>query len=83
MRREATMRLRVVSLLLLATAVAGPAGAQRSPERGGVRTETMSRLAGEGDLDLVWNIVGLIGLLGLLGFRQGHPDDSYHPTSID
>jgi hypothetical protein len=83
MRREATMRLRVAFSLLLLTAIAGSANAQRSPERGGVRTETMTRMAGDGDRDLIWNKVGLLGLLGLLGFRQGHPDDSYHPASVD
>ena len=77
------MRTRIVFSLLLATTLIGPAAAQNA-QRGGVRTETMSRMAGQGaDNDLIWNILGLIGLLGLLGLQRGHPDDSYHPSSVE
>ncbi len=77
------MRTRIVATLILVTALIGPAAAQKA-ERGGIRTETMSRMAGEGaDNDLIWNFIGLLGILGLLGFRQGHPDDSYHPASLE
>jgi hypothetical protein len=71
--------------LFLATAVIGPAAAQRPDdnERGGVRTETQSRQAGGGNLDLVFNIIGLFGLLGLFGVQGEHSDDSYHPASIE
>jgi len=43
----------------------------------------MERMSSQGDPDLIWNLIGLIGLLGLLGFRKEHPDDSYHPSSIE
>ena len=33
--------------------------------------------------DLVWNLIGLLGLIGLFGLRSGHPDDSYHPASLE
>jgi len=76
------MRKRIILLLLAAAAVA-PAHAQNG-QRGGIRTETMSRLAGQGvDNDLLWNFAGLLGLLGLLGRRQEHPDDSYHPAGLE
>jgi hypothetical protein len=77
------MRKRVVVSLFLITAVIGPAAAQNA-QRGGIRTETMSRMSGEGvDKNLIWNVVGLLGLLGLLGFRKEHADDSYHPAPVD
>ena len=76
------MRTRIVLSLLLITAVIGPAAAQNA-ERGGLRTETMERMSSQGDPNLVWNLIGLLGLLGLLGFRQGHPDDSYHPAPLE
>jgi hypothetical protein len=72
----------VLSLFLLATTV-GPAAAQDT-QRGGVRTETMDRLANQqAGQDLMWNFIGLLGLLGLLGLRKEHPDDSYHPTALE
>jgi hypothetical protein len=77
------MRKRMMLALILVASVAVPASAQQA-QRGGVRTETQSRLAGERvSNDLIWNIVGLLGLLGLIGLRGEHPDDSYHPTSLD
>lgn len=76
------MRRRIVLSLLLITAAIGPAAAQTG-QRGGLRTETMERMSSQGDPNLIWNLIGLIGLLGLLGFRKGHPDDSYHPSSIE
>lgn len=76
------MRKRIVLSLLLITAAIGPAPAQTG-QRGGLRTETMERMSSQGDPNLIWNLIGLIGLLGLLGFRQEHPDDSYHPSSLD
>ena len=78
------MRKRIfISLFVLTTMALGPASAQ-SGQRGGIRTETQSRLAGQGaDNDLILNVVGLLGLLGLLGFRRGHPDDSYHPAVME
>jgi hypothetical protein len=76
------MRTRIVLSLLLITAAIGPAAAQTG-QRGGLRTETMERMSSQGDPNLVWNLIGLIGLLGLLGFRKEHPDDSYHPSSIE
>jgi hypothetical protein len=76
------MRTRIVLSLLLITAAIGPAAAQTG-QRGGLRTETMERMSSQGDPNLIWNLIGLIGLLGLLGFRKEHPDDSYHPSSIE
>lgn len=80
------MRMRMLVALFLATAIIGPASAQQSADdnaRGGVRTETMSRLAGGDTLDLIFNVVGLFGLLGLVGIRGEHADDSYHPAPIE
>ena len=77
------MRTRMIAALLLATTVIGPASAQRSEDRGGRPTETMDRLANQGDNNLIWNLIGLIGLLGLAGMRKAHPDDSYHPAAFE
>ena len=80
------MRMRILVALFLATAVIGPAAAQQTSydqARGGVRTETMSRLAGGGGYDFILNIVGLFGLLGLFGIQGEHSDDSYHPAPIE
>ena len=79
------MPKRMMLALFLATLAVGPANAQQAQdERGGVRTETMSRLAGENSTyDLIWNAVGLLGLLGLLGLRREHSDDSYHPAPLE
>ena len=72
----------VLSFFLVATVIS-PTSAQQNP-RGGIRTETMDRLTDQqSGMDLVWNLVGLVGLLGLLGFRKTHPDDSYHPTTLE
>jgi hypothetical protein len=77
------MRKRLVLSMVLAMTMIGPASSQGA-QRGGVRTETESRLAGQGaDNDLIFNFLGLIGLLGLLGLRRGHPDDSYHPAALE
>ena len=79
------MRKRMMLALFLATLAVGPATAQDTrAERGGVRTETMSRLAGENSgYDLIWNAIGLLGLLGLIGILPKHEEDSYHPASIE
>ena len=79
------MRKGMMLALLLVTAALGPAAAQQPSDnaRGGIPTETQSRLAGGIDYDLVWNLIGLAGLLGLLGMRKEHADDSYHPSSIE
>lgn len=77
------MRKGLILSLILIAAATGPAVGQGA-QRGGVRSETESRLAGEGgNTDLIWNFVGLIGLLGLLGLRGEHPDDSYHPAAVE
>jgi hypothetical protein len=80
------MRLRMILAALFVTAATvaiGPASAQEG-QRGGVRSETQSRLAGENSgNDIIWNAVGLLGLLGLLGLRGEHADDSYHPSSVE
>jgi hypothetical protein len=76
------MTKRLVLSVLLLTAIVGPATAQET--RGGVRTETMERQASQDSgMDLIWNVVGLLGLLGLLGLGREHPDDSYHPASME
>jgi hypothetical protein len=80
------MRKRMLVALFLATAAVGPASAQQPSdnERGGVRTETMSRIAGrDSGMDLVWNSLGLFGLLGIWGLRGEHADDSYHPAPVE
>jgi len=69
--------------LILVTAAIGPASAQQA-QRGGVRSETESRLADQDSSnDLIWNAIGLLGLLGLLGMRRDHEEDSYHPASVE
>ncbi|HEX6661323.1 MAG TPA: WGxxGxxG family protein [Sphingomicrobium sp.] len=77
------MRKRMVLSLILATVVIGPAAAAQEAQRGGIRTETMNRLATQNDFDVIWNAIGLLGLLGLLGLKKEHSDDSYHPSSIE
>jgi len=74
--------MRMIIALLLMTAAIGPASAQDN-DRGGVRTETESRLVDQGTNDILWNSIGLLGLLGLLGFRRRHGDDSYHPAPLE
>ena len=77
------MRRRIVLSLFLVGAMIGPAQAQNA-QRGGLRTETMSRLVGEGtNRDLIWNALGLLGLIGLLGMGREHPEDSYHPAALE
>ena len=76
------MPKRMMFALLLATAAIGPASAQDN-DRGGVRTETQSRLDDQSSNDTLWNAIGLLGLLGLMGFRRRHSDDSYHPSALD
>lgn len=76
------MRTRFVLSLFLIAAAIGPASAQ-NVQRGGLRTETMERLSNQGDPNFIWNLIGLLGLLGLLGFLKVHPDDSYHPASVE
>ena len=76
------MPMRMMVALLLVTAAIGPASAQDN-DRGGVRTETESRLVDQGTNDILWNSIGLLGLLGLLGFRRRHGDDSYHPAPLE
>ena len=72
----------MILALFLMTAAIGPASAQDN-ERGGVRTETQSRLDDQGTNDILWNSIGLLGLLGLMGFRRRHSDDSYHPAPLE
>ncbi len=77
------MRTRMMLTALFAGIAAGPPALAQPPvERGGVQTETQRRLA-QGEAEVPWDLVGLFGLLGLLGLRRKHPDDSYHPSSLD
>lgn len=76
------MRKRMLLSLFLITAIIGPAAAQDN-DRGGIRTETMNRLSGANDYDLLWNAIGVLGLLGLLGLGKQHGDDSYHPAPLE
>jgi hypothetical protein len=69
--------------LFVATLAVGPASAQDN-ERGGVRTETQSRMADrDSGNDLLWNLVGMLGLIGLIGLHTEHDEDSYHPAPIE
>lgn len=77
------MRTRMFVALILVTAAIGPASAQQA-DRGGVRTETESRLADQNSgNDIIWNAIGILGLLGLLGLRRDHEEDSYHPAPLE
>ena len=77
------MRGRMMLALFVATLAVGPASAQDN-ERGGVRTETQSRMADrDSGNDLLWNLVGMLGLLGLIGLHTEHDEDSYHPAPIE
>jgi hypothetical protein len=76
------MPMRMMVAMLLMTAAIGPASAQDN-ERGGIRTETESRLKDQSTNDILWNAIGLLGLLGLMGFRRRHSDDSYHPAPLE
>ena len=76
------MRNKVMLAAVLAAAAAGPPALAQNQDVGGVQTETQRRLA-QGDAGVPWDLIGLLGLLGLLGLRKRHPDDSYHPSSLD
>ena len=77
------MRRRMIFGLLLMTSAVGPAAAQQA-ERGGIRSETESRMAGENSgYDLILNAIGLLGLIGLIGLLPPHEEDSYHPASLE
>jgi hypothetical protein len=75
------MRNKLLLAALLAAA-AGPPALAQNQDVGGVQTETQRRVA-KGDAGIPWDLIGLFGLLGLLGLRKRHPDDSYHPSSMD
>ena len=75
------MRNQLLLAALLAAA-AGPPVLAQNQDVGGVQTETQRRVA-KGDAAIPWDLIGLFGLLGLLGLRRRHPDDSYHPSSLD
>jgi len=75
------MRNKLILAALLAAAASPPALAQNQ-DVGGVPTETQRRLA-QGDAGIPWDLIGLFGLLGVLGLRKRHPDDSYHPSSLE
>ena len=75
------MRKQLILAALLTANAAGPALAQNQ-DVGGVPTETQRRLA-QGDAGIPWDLIGLFGLMGLLGLRKRHPDDSYHPSSLE
>ena len=71
----------ILAALLAATAASSPTFAQNQ-DVGGVQTETQRRRA-QGEAPIPWDLLGLFGLLGVLGLRRRHPDDSYHPSSLD
>ena len=76
------MRSRLILAALLVTAATtSPALAQQSQGKGGIPTETQRRMAQK--FPIPWDLLGLFGLVGLLGLRSKHPDDSYHPTSLE
>jgi len=77
------MRNGMMFALFLAAASIGPAAAQDTDNaRGGIPTETQSRMAEHSDNNLLdW--FGLLGLLGLLGLRKEHDEDGYHPAPVE
>jgi hypothetical protein len=76
------MRSRLLlTALFMVTAASPPALAQQPREKGGIQTETQRRLANK--TAVPWDLLGLFGLFGLLGLGRRHPDDSYHPTSME
>ena len=81
------MQKRMMLALFLATLAIGPATGPafaQDAQRGGIRTETMSRLAGQNSgYGIIWNAIGLLGLLGLRGLLPKHEEDSYHPASLE
>ena len=76
------MRNKLLLAALLAAAAASPPALAQNQDVGGVQTETQRRLA-QGDAGIPWDLIGLFGLLGLLGLRKRHPDDSYHPATLE
>ena len=76
------MRNKLMLTALLAATAASPPALAQNQDVGGIQTETQRRLA-QGDAGIPWDLIGLFGLLGLLGLRRRHPDDSYHPSSLD
>ena len=77
------MRKGMMFAVILAAAAIAPASAQDTDNaRGGIPTETQSRMAerSQGNL-LDW--FGLLGLLGLLGLRKEHVEDGYHPAPVE
>lgn len=73
----------LLTALLVAAAASPPALAQQSQEVGGIPTETQRRLARADSGQIPWDLLGLFGLLGFLGLRREHPEDSYHPASLE
>lgn len=77
------MRIRLLLAAFLVTAAAGPpALAQQTQESGGIPTETQRRIA-RGESEFPWDLLGLFGVFGLIGLTRKHPDDSYHPSSLE
>ena len=77
------MRNRLLLAAVLVAAAAGPpALAQQTQESGGIPTETQRRIA-RGESEFPWDLLGLFGLIGLIGLTRKHPDDSYHPSSLE
>lgn len=77
------MRKSVIAALLFATAAAGPGAAVASDNaRGGIPTETMTRLAADRSYNPIWDLVGLIGLLGVLGLWRTADNDGYTDDPI-
>ena len=76
------MRTRLLlTALFMVTAASPPALAQQPREKGGIQTETQRRLHRKAVVP--WDLLGLFGLFGLLGLGRKHPDDSYHPSSLE
>lgn len=73
------MRIRWTATFLVAAALASTtASAQKvAHNTTGQASETQERLANPGNLDLIWNLVGLLGLLGLVGFWRPSDNDGY------
>lgn len=78
------MRRGLILASLFAAAALAPAAQAQITNDTGIPTETQERLKNKAGSEFPWDLLGLVGLFGLLGLtREGHHEDSYHPSSLD